>query len=97
MKKYQIRAITTLEGEPKTDQINLSRVDKVGYVNFCTVNKESSCMMFILDDGGYTSFITSAIVDIEEELTRNYTQMIVTTQNSIYILRTIEGEENICD
>lgn len=91
MKKYKITSICTLTGKIKNDKDSIARVGKVGYVDICKVNKNDSCMMFIVNDGGYTGFITSKVTDIEKDFTRNWHKMIITTLNSIYFL------EEVCD
>lgn len=93
MKKYKIMSISTLTGRIKTDKGSVSRIGKVGYIELCEVNGESSCMIFIVNDGGYSGFVTTKVVNDKEEVDGYTIKRIITTQNSIYTFRELKEVE----
>jgi len=91
MTKYKIASIRTLTGELKTDKSSVNCMGKIGYLQFCTISENASCMIFVANDDGYTGFVTSKIVSCEEYTNKNIHEKIITTQNSIYFM------EEVCD
>lgn len=89
MTKYKIASIRTLTGELKTDKSSVNRMGKIGYLQFCTIDENSSCMIFVTNDDGYTGFVTSKIVSCEEYTNKNIHGKIITTQNSIYFMEEV--------
>lgn len=93
MKKYKIQTICTLTGKIKTDKVNKARMGKVGYIDFCEINGEDSCMVFIMCEGGYGGFVTTKVVNDKEEVDGYTIKRIITTQNSIYTFRELKEVE----
>lgn len=93
MTKYEIIAITTLKGEPKADNANKGRIGMVGNLKFYDMSTGKH--MTFMSNKYFKGFITSKVINDKEEVDGNITKRIITTQNSIYVLK--ELMEEVCD
>lgn len=89
MARYEIVAITTLEGEPKTDIATKGRIGMVGKPKFYNMSDNNVHMCF-MSEKYFKGFITSRIVNDREEVDGYITKRVITTRNSIYILKELK-------
>lgn len=89
MARYEIIAITTLEGEPKTDTATKGRIGMVGKPTFYTMSDNNVNMGF-MSEKYFKGFITSGVVNDKEEVDEGITKRVITTRNSIYVLKELK-------
>ena len=89
MARYEIVAITTVEGEPKTDITTKGRIGMVGKPKFYNMSDNNVHMCF-MSEKHFKGFITSRIVNDREEADGNITKRVITTRNSVYVLKELK-------
>ena len=89
MARYEVMAITTLEGKPKTGIATKGRVGMIGKLKFYNISDNSVHMCF-MSEKHFKGFITSRIVNDREEVDGHITKRVITTRNSIYVLKELK-------
>lgn len=89
MARYEVMAIITLEGKPKTDIATKGRVGMIGKPKFYDM-PDNNVRMCFMSEKYFKGFITSRIVNDREEVDGYITKRVITTRNSIYILKELK-------
>ena len=89
MARYEVMAITTLEGKPKTDIATKGRIGMIGKPKFYNMSDNNVHMCF-MSEKHFKGFITSKIVNDREEVDGHITKRVTTTRNSIYVLKELK-------
>lgn len=89
MGRYKVMAITTLECKPKTDIATKGRIGMIGKPKFYNMSDNNVHMCF-MSEKHFKGFITSRIVNDREEVDGYITKRVITTRNSIYVLKELK-------
>lgn len=90
MARYEVIAITTLEGKPKTDIATKGRIGMIGEPKFYRNMSDNNVHMCFMSEKHFKEFITSRIVNDREEVDGDITKRVITTRNSIYVLKELK-------